>query len=49
VGLGPQNRAEDEVVLADELAHPVVVVPPRVVDETLLDSYGKKPRVSLTM
>jgi hypothetical protein len=49
VGPGPQNGAQDAVVLQHESKHFVRAVPTRAELETSLDSYGKKAKLSLMM
>jgi len=46
-GFDAQDGTQDEVVLPDQLAHTLLVVPVRAGIEMPLDRYGKKPRRSL--
>jgi len=46
-GFGMQDGTQDEVVLLDQLAHALLMVPIRAEIEMPLDRYGKKPRRSL--
>lgn len=49
VGMRSQRRSEDDIVFEDQDANlaPAVPVWPKL--KTLLDPYGKKPRLSLMM
>lgn len=49
VGLGSQNRPQDDVILKDETAGLAPAVPVRPELKTPLDPYCKKPRFSLMM
>ena len=49
VGMGSQNRPQDDIILKNKIADLAPVVPVRPELKMRLDPYGKKPRLSLMM
>jgi len=49
VGMGSQNRPQDDIILQDEIAGFAPAVPVRPELKAPLDPYDKKPRLSLMM
>jgi hypothetical protein len=47
VGFGSQDGPQDDIVLEHESSYLASAVPARAKLKMLLDSYGKKPRLSL--
>jgi hypothetical protein len=49
MGMGPQDRPQDDIILKDEIAGLAPAVPVRPILEMPLEPYDKKPRLSLRM